>query len=728
MPATKITGLAALTGVDGAADVLAIVDISDVTMAATGTTKKVLPNSLPISTATQAALDLKAPLASPTFTGVVTVPTPTNATDAVTKSYADAITQSLDIKQSVRVASTVNIAVATALVNASVIDGVTVATGDRVLLKDQTAPAENGIYIVVAAGAASRSTDADVSADVTSGMYVFVSEGTAAADSGFVLTTNDTITLGTTALAFTQFSGAGQITAGAGLTKTGNTLDAVGTANRIVVAADAIDIGTDVVTLTGTQSLSNKTFVGPALGTPLSGVATNLTGVAAGLTSGIATNIAGGLGGQIPYQSAANTTALLANGTAGQVLQSNGTTLAPTWVAASGSPGGTSPQLQYNNAGAFGGTTGLTFTSATGVLTIAPSVRTTGSPNIFVITSPLDTGLTLSTESTSVLFNLSASRQFATGALTTQREMRIQAPTYAGVGAMTITNAATLSISGPPVAGTNVTITNTAAFVVESGRSGFGTSTPGATIQVNGAASGIAAIFRAHATTPGNTTEWQTSDGTVVGQFNSDGLFIASTANTSGFEARYLAERNTSIDSGGLHTYSAGKVTFSDGATSHVNTRDTNIARSTGGGILLSSTLTTAVVVTAKGAASHTANLFEGQDSAAAIQVSIGATGIIASRMASVTLAAAATTLAATRNVVKVTGDAGGNTIATITGGVSGALLTLIFVDALVTITDTAAATADTINTSAAFVSSANDTMTLVFDGNKWFEVARAVN
>ena len=197
-------------------------------------------------------LTTKANLASPTFTGTVTVPTPTNATDAVTKSYADAIKQGLDIKDSVRVASTADIAIATALINASVIDGVTVATGDRVLLKNQTAGAENGIYVVVASGVASRSTDASTSTDVTSGMYTFVSEGTVSASMGFVLTTADPITLATTALTLTQFSGAGQITAGAGLTKTGNTLA----------------INTDVATLTGSQTLTNKTLTSPTVNSP----------------------------------------------------------------------------------------------------------------------------------------------------------------------------------------------------------------------------------------------------------------------------------------------------------------------------------------------------------------------------------------------------------------------------------------------------------------------------
>lgn len=203
-----------------------------------------------LTSAIQTQLGLKAPLASPTFTGPVTVPEPTNGTDAVTKNYVDALKAGLDIKDSVRVASTANIAIATALTNGSTIDGVVVSTGDRVLLKNQTAPAENGIYVVVASGAASRSTDANISAEVTSGMYVFVSEGTASADMGFVLTTNDPITLDTTSLSFTQFSGAGQITAGNGLTKTGNTLT--------IDTAITADLST-------AQALSNKTLTAPKI-------------------------------------------------------------------------------------------------------------------------------------------------------------------------------------------------------------------------------------------------------------------------------------------------------------------------------------------------------------------------------------------------------------------------------------------------------------------------------
>jgi len=166
---------------------------------------------------------------------------PTGAQDAATKAYVDATKQGLDVKDSVRVATTGNIT----LSNTQTIDGISVVAGNRVLVKDQSTASANGIYVVVSGGAWTRANDFDTSGKVTSGAFTFVEEGTANADSGWVLTTDGAITLGTTNLTFTQFSGAGQITAGAGLTKTGSTID-VGTAStgRIVVNADNIDLAT----------------------------------------------------------------------------------------------------------------------------------------------------------------------------------------------------------------------------------------------------------------------------------------------------------------------------------------------------------------------------------------------------------------------------------------------------------------------------------------------------
>ena len=239
-----------------------------------------------------------APLASPTFTGTVTVPTPTNGTDAVTKSYADAITQSLDIKDSVRVASTANIAVASALTNTSTIDGVVVATGDRVLLKNQTTASQNGIYVVVASGAASRSTDANTSAKVTTGMYVFVSEGTVSADMGYVLTTNDAITLDTTSLTFTQFSGAGQITAGTGITKSANTLSVDTTviaplASPTFTGTPTLPTGTIATTQTALDSstkVATTAFVTTADNLKANLASPTLTGTPLSTTAAVDTN------------------------------------------------------------------------------------------------------------------------------------------------------------------------------------------------------------------------------------------------------------------------------------------------------------------------------------------------------------------------------------------------------------------------------------------------------
>ena len=148
---------------------------------------------------------------------------PTQAQDAATKAYVDAVKQALDIKDSVRVATTANITIATALNVGDAIDGVTLADGDRVLVKNQTDASQNGIY--VAGSSPVRSADANASVDVTSGMFCFVEEGTVNGDNGFVLTTNDPITLDTTDLTFTQFNGAGQIIAGDALSKSGNTLN-----------------------------------------------------------------------------------------------------------------------------------------------------------------------------------------------------------------------------------------------------------------------------------------------------------------------------------------------------------------------------------------------------------------------------------------------------------------------------------------------------------------------
>lgn len=180
--------------------------------------------------------------------GRIKISDPTDPAHAATKSYVDAARSGLDVKQSVRAATTGPINLATDLENGDTLDTtVTLVTGDRVLVKNQSTASENGIYTVNASGAPTRATDFDSTAEVTPGAFTFVEEGTVNADSGWVLTTDGSITVGSTGLTFALFSVAGTILAGDGLSKTGNVLNVGGTSDRITVNADTVDIAATYV-------------------------------------------------------------------------------------------------------------------------------------------------------------------------------------------------------------------------------------------------------------------------------------------------------------------------------------------------------------------------------------------------------------------------------------------------------------------------------------------------
>ena len=149
---------------------------------------------------------------------------PVSDQDAATKYYVDSVAQGLDVKASVIAATTANITLS-GLQN---IDGITVAAGDRVLVKNQTAQADNGIYIA-SASAWSRSADTNTWNELVSA-YTFVETGSTYADTGWVCTVNAGGTLGTTPVTWSQFSGAGTYVAGTGLTLTGNTFSIANTA------------------------------------------------------------------------------------------------------------------------------------------------------------------------------------------------------------------------------------------------------------------------------------------------------------------------------------------------------------------------------------------------------------------------------------------------------------------------------------------------------------------
>ena len=254
-----------------------------------------------------------APIASPTFTGAVTLPgAPTSALHAATKQYVDDVTAGLNFHESVVVATTANIAGtysngtsgvgATITVTATgvlTIDGVATALNDRILVKDQTTASQNGIYKVTTAGATgvsavlTRATDADNSpaGELKTGDFVFASSGTTNGGYGFVNNTSGSITIGTTSVSYTTFNTAQAIIAGTGLTES---------------TPGTLAIDSTVVTLTGNQTLTSKTLTAPVLtnanlNTPTAVTLTNGTGLPvstgiSGLGTGIATALAVNVG------------------------------------------------------------------------------------------------------------------------------------------------------------------------------------------------------------------------------------------------------------------------------------------------------------------------------------------------------------------------------------------------------------------------------------------------
>ncbi len=251
----------------------------------------------------------------------------TLATDAATLSQVQAGASGIDPKESVRALATTNLT----LSGTQTVDTVALVAGNRVLVAGQTTASQNGIY-VVAAGAWSRATDADTSAEVTAGMHTFVEEGTHAGE-GWVLSTSGTITLGTTALLFVKFSASGSIVAGAGLTGTGSTVDVSTDNSTLEVVGDqvrvkdggitAAKVAADVATqaeldanATADRARANHT------GTQVSATISDFTEAVQDI---IGTSLAAGTGATVSYDDPSGTTTISATGGTGTVSDASTT-------------------------------------------------------------------------------------------------------------------------------------------------------------------------------------------------------------------------------------------------------------------------------------------------------------------------------------------------------------------------------------------------------------------
>jgi hypothetical protein len=424
---------------------------------------------------------------------IINLANPVNPTDAANKQYVDMSLQGLNPKNSVIAGTVTSGTLSSSFTNGSIIDNVTLVTGDRILIKDQINQIENGIYIVTT-GTPTRSSDF-ASGSSQSGAYTFVEQGTVNANSGFVCTSiagSDIV--GTNNITFTQFSGAGEITAGTGLSKSGNTLSVNSSQSQITSVGSLISLNTGPITGTSAVFSGNLTN---SLGTSYLSVVNSNSISINGNTSGIVTLLADNSFSSYNFIFPDNL------GSAGQVLTSTGSASATSW---------TSPITSIS----------LTVPSVFSVTGSPLTANGTISINYSGTALPVlngGTGVTTSTGSGSVVLNNSPT--FITPILGAASATTISAS--GNISGSTLTS--TVSTGNPPL------IVNSSTNVANLNAS----SVNGYTFSNPGPIGGTTASTGAFTTVTGNTGvfsgDLSSSTGTVSGLISGGSLSVIGTSN-----------------------------------------------------------------------------------------------------------------------------------------------------------------------------------------------------
>ena len=373
---------------------------------------------------------------------------PTADQDAATKAYVDAATAGLNVHASVKAATTTNVNLTNAVDNNKTLDGYTLSTGDRILVKNQNTASQNGIYIVASNGEPTRATDYDSVPEVDAGDFIYVERGTVNGTTGWVQTSTVT-TLGTDSITFTQFSGAGTYLAGTGLTLTGSTF--------------SINTGT-TVDLNTAQTLTNKTLTSPTI--------TGTGAIAGTFTGNITGNVTGNVTG-----SSGSTTGNAATVTNGVYTTDTGT-VTNTMLA------GSIANSKLSNSKVTVGTTDISLGASATALTGITTINST--------TIPSTKTLVVTTDKLSAL------------AATTSSELAGVISDETGSGALVFATSPTLVTPalGTPASGV---MTNVTGLPVSTGISGLGTGIATA-LAVNAGSSGAPVINGGALGTPASGT------------------------------------------------------------------------------------------------------------------------------------------------------------------------------------------------------------------------------